>query len=272
MFNRLLGYAHRLMAPEKENCLTCGKTGSFTRELPNVCHACRSRIPWIANVRCLRCGRGIGCPDCSRVDLDERSFVLNRSAVTYTEQMREWLAQYKYRGNEGYANVLIAMLVRAYAQLHREANHGTRDQHRQWNIHAVTSVPVSDERLRERGFNQAEVLAQGLAARMQLPYVRLLVRNRHTDKQSFKSRMDRLRDMQNVFGVMPEAPGTLDQIVRMRVKESVDERGQTPLCLLLIDDIYTTGSTINACAAVLKRYEVQLGWPIEIYSLTWARS
>lgn len=45
-----------------------------------------------------------------------------------------------------------------------------------------------------------------------------------------------------------------------------------PFRILLVDDIYTTGSTINACAEVLRSYEANLGMPIEIYSLTWARS
>ncbi|MGE7056818.1 hypothetical protein ACQKI4_30135 [Paenibacillus glucanolyticus] len=52
--------------------------------------------------------------------MNDRSFVLNRSAVTYDAQMREWLAQYKYRGDERYAPLLVEMMLRAYTMFHRE--------------------------------------------------------------------------------------------------------------------------------------------------------
>ncbi|WP_244879056.1 ComF family protein [Paenibacillus lautus] len=232
--------------------------------------------------KCWRCGRGIGCPDCIRTGLNGRSFILNRSAVTYDTQMKEWLAQYKYRGNERYAPLLIEMMLRVYTMLHREANihlgnKGSRNSSNvPWSVHAVTSVPVSGERLQERGFNQAEVLAQGLALRIKVPYVRLLERRRHTDKQSFKNRMDRLKDMKGVFGALQDAPDMLlsisSQVAECTGSPAGTPRIKGPFRILLIDDIYTTGSTINACAQVLRRYESLVEMPIEIYSLTWARS
>lgn len=207
---------------------------------------------------------------------------MNRSAVTYDAQMKEWLAQYKYRGNERYAPLLVEMMLRAYTMFHREVNvrmfdSRLRNAHNvPWSIHAVTSVPVSQERLRERGFNQAEVLARGLAASIKIPYFPLLERNRHTDKQSFKSRMDRLKDMEGVFGALQQAPEVLWSISKRGAANTgfPEEvlRILGPLRILLIDDIYTTGSTINACAKVLRGYESFLEMPIEIYSLTWARS
>lgn len=214
--------------------------------------------------------------------MNERSFILNRSAVTYDAQMREWLAQYKYRGNERYAPLLIEMMLRAYAMLHREANiHlSNKGSHNSsnipWSVHVVTSVPVSEERLQERGFNQAEVVAQGLALRIKVPCVRLLERKRHTEKQSFKSRMDRLKDMESVFGALRAAPDALWSISMQTAEHTRSQVGTAPnigpFRILLIDDIYTTGSTINACSQVLRRYESIVEMPIEIYSLTWARS
>lgn len=281
-FSHLLGHMHRLLKPIDETCLTCGKTGSFTRELPGICHACYRNIPWIMKPKCLRCGRRIGCPDCIRSGMNERCFILNRSAVNYDVQMREWLAQYKYRGNERYTPLLIEMMLRAYAMLHREANIHLRNKgsHNSsnipWSVHVITSVPVSEERLQERGFNQAEVLAHGLAHRIKVPCVRLLERNRHTDKQSFKSRMDRLKDMDGVFGALQAVPDVLWSISRLAAEHTRSQVEISPIIgpfrILLIDDIYTTGSTINACAQVLRGYESFLEMPIEIYSLTWARS
>ncbi|MEC0258330.1 ComF family protein [Paenibacillus lautus] len=166
--------------------------------------------------------------------------------------------------------------------LHREANIHLRNKgsHNSsnipWSVHVITSVPVSEERLQERGFNQAEVLAHGLAHRIKVPCVRLLERNRHTDKQSFKSRMDRLKDMDGVFGALQAVPDVLWSISRLAAEHTRSQVEISPIIgpfrILLIDDIYTTGSTINACAQVLRGYESFLEMPIEIYSLTWARS
>lgn len=282
IFSHLFGHMHRLLKPIDEICLTCGKTGSFTRELPGICRACYRNIPWIMKPKCWRCGRGIGCPDCIRAELNDRSFIVNRSAVTYDAQMREWLAQYKYRGNERFAPLLIEMMLRAYTLLHREANMRVSNKNLRnssdlpWSVHAVTSVPVSGERLQERGFNQAEVLAQGLALRIKVPYVRMLERRRHTDKQSFKNRMDRLKGMEGVFGSLQDGPDMLLSISNQVAEHTRSEVGASlfkgPFRILLIDDIYTTGSTINACAQVLRRCESLMEMPVEIYSLTWARS
>lgn len=256
----------------------------MTGDLPGVCSGCAESIPWITKVRCLRCGRAIGCPDCSRTGVNEWAFVLNRSAVMYNEQMREWLAQYKYRGNERYAELLSLMLVRSYTQLEwelrdlmRSMDHPSRiTPHRM--IHAVTSVPVSEARLQERGFNQAESMAQLLAQQVNLPYGRLLRRLRHTDKQSFKTRMERLKDMEGAFGTERDAINMLSR--HLSTKEShwrrkqfmAKERDGLPLRILLVDDIYTTGSTVHACAQVLRNHEADLGRSIEVYCLTWARS
>ncbi|ANY76610.1 hypothetical protein BBD41_16545 [Paenibacillus ihbetae] len=199
--------------------------------------------------------------------------------------MREWLAQYKYRGNERYAGLLSGMLARAYALMERELSPVGRarplrgGQMHRWTVHAVTSVPVSEVRLRERGFNQAEAMAMGLARQIKVPYLRLLQRKRHTDKQSFKTRMDRMRDMEDAFVTGPLA---IELMARALAAASAEKRmnmvldrsndALLSLRVLLIDDIYTTGSTVHACAEALRKHEKALGQPIEVYCLTWARS
>ncbi|UNK18077.1 ComF family protein [Paenibacillus sp. N3/727] len=286
--DRFLKPFHRMLAVSGQKCLTCGKTTALSREHLGLCRTCYLSIPWITNPRCMYCGRHIGCPDCTRESTEPWHFVCNRSAAAYNADMREWLAQYKYRGNESYAPLLSGMLERAYRQLQREAqkrwqlfisSHETgKKSGLHWRVHLVTSVPVSETRLKERGFNQAEVLARGLAAACKLPYSELLRRDRHTDKQSYKSRMDRLKDMEGIFGCMPEAGEILDFQANHTYTRSPQRAFQIPtdcafpIRILLIDDIYTTGSTINACSKQLKAAGEAQGILVEVYSLTWARS
>ncbi|WP_438348840.1 ComF family protein [Paenibacillus sp. FA6] len=262
----ILDSIHRLLAPAVVACLTCGRMGNRSTQVHGICPDCYKGIPWIRQPRCCICGRHIGCPDCTRINGYERFFECNRSAVAYKPMMREWLGQYKYRGNERYSELLVMMLGKAYVSM--------RNEHRQtkvappWTIDVITCVPVSTIRLEERGFNQAEVLAIELAELMRLPFARMLLRERHTDKQSFKSRSERIRDMQNVFSGDQNIINIAHNILQTRQRSL----GNAPLRILVIDDIYTTGSTINACACVLKEIGKVIGYPVEVFSLTWARS
>lgn len=281
--------ARLLVAVSLPECLFCLQKAAPSPELPGVCRSCYRRIPWIRTPRCQTCGRPVGCPDCSR----SRTPVpirCNRSAVSYTSAMREMLGQYKYRRNERLAPVLGLMLDRAYAILQQEQKERHRSltlsqqarsspfslfkrkQHpsAQWQADLLVPVPVSAARLAERGFNQAEQLAAAITRRRHVPQLPLLVRTHHTAKQSFKSRSERLADMKHAF------TGNADSEVLQSLRRLLDtiavQPGQRPLQIILIDDIYTTGSTIRACAEALQQLCVSLGHTAEIYALTWARS
>ncbi len=123
-------------------------------------------------------------------------------------------------------------------------------------VRVLTYVPVSEERYRERGFNQAERLAAGLGQRCRVPVYPLLKRTRHTDKQSFKKRSDRLGDLEGAFTTDPDG-----------LQELANRFGSTaPKQIYIVDDVYTTGSTLNQCARVIKS-----SLPAEVYGLCWAR-
>jgi predicted amidophosphoribosyltransferase len=203
--------------------------------------------------------------------------------------MREVLGQYKYRGNERLAPVLGQMLDRAYSMLEEERNKAKLNNLRPlidratpfparkssvrsglWQADLLVPVPVSAVRLTERGFNQAERMADVLSRRRGIPQLPLLLRTLHTGKQSFKSRSERLADMKHAF------TGNTDTEIIEKLEhhiESIAARLQLrPLQLIIIDDIYTTGSTIRSCAEALHRLCGSMGCAVEIYSLTWARS
>ena len=100
---------------------------------------------------------------------------------------------------------------------------------------ALVPVPLSPKRQRERGYNQAEVLARALGARCGLPTrTDLLLRVRHTKSQTRLTPGDRLRNVSGAFS----APASARSVLR-------------GAHILLVDDVVTTAATLNACAAAL---------------------
>lgn len=259
----LTGYLYQMLGPPGSPCLTCGTRAVLSSRYPGICPRCVQQIPWIRSIRCHRCGRGVGCPDCVRAHMQNRSFVCNRSAVQYNDLMKDWISLYKFRGHERYATLLTALLIQAFQAMSDELTSIFEKETREppWRPDAVTYVPVSGERLAERGFNQAERLATGLATAARLPCVDLLQRQINTGKQSFKSRAERFETMKHAFSIKPD--GFDFSLLRNYNK---------PFKLLLIDDIYTTGSTLDACGHVILHAANNVSVPVEIYTLTLARS
>ncbi len=100
----------------------------------------------------------------------------------------------------------------------------------------ITAVPLHFQRERERGFNQAELIAQHLAISVKTPYVQFLQKNIHTQNQaSITSKKGRQENIQNVFSI----------------KQSLEKQTLSQKTLI-VDDVTTTGSTLNECAKVLK--------------------
>ncbi|OUS75155.1 hypothetical protein B1748_18630 [Paenibacillus sp. MY03] len=220
----------------------------------SLCHRCRESIPWINRVECPHCGRDMNCEDCKRQP--NRHFRLNRSAVAYDAVMRSWLAMYKYRGLERLGPALAEMLCPVYERL-TEAAGGRWD--------AMTYVPISDIRAEERGFNQSAAMAEYVSKRYGIPLHSLLKRTRHTEKMSFKTRTQRLRDAQGLFA--PREAGFQE----LRANHPL-HIGEKAMNILLVDDIFTTGSTADACSKALQAGARLLDTEACIYVLTWARS
>ena len=117
---------------------------------------------------------------------------------------------------------------------------------RQFDI--IVPVPLHPTRQRERGFNQAGLLAELLSARISIPCKSMLERVRYTTTQTALDRAERMENLHNAF----------------RLRKNADVRG---LQVLLIDDVLTTGSTLSECARVLKR-----AGATSVYAATAARA
>ncbi|MEB3102337.1 ComF family protein [Ferviditalea candida] len=242
---KIYRFLESLPAVPSRACVCCGKTASGHTESGALCETCSSQIPWIRAVSCPVCGRAEECPDCVR--REQSHLVLHRSAVRYNAAMKGWLARYKYRGDERLAPLFAEMAAHAFRMLLQEAGeHELRSA-------CFTFIPLSRERFEERGFNQSEQLARRLGGIFGLPVVPMLERGRHTQKQSFKTRRERLLDLKGAFN--------------FNLPESFERKHFPNGPIILVDDVYTTGSTLNECAAVIRS---QLD--VEVYGLTWARA
>lgn len=167
--------------------------------------------------------------DCVRWEKDENwrnVLTKNVSLFYYNKGMKEWLARFKYRGDYHLVHC-FASEIRAEIQLMAPDR--------------IVPIPLSEERLKERGFNQAKALIEeaGFAAEELLGRI-------HTEKQSKKSRTERIHLPEVFYMIRP-----------------VSLAGET---ILLVDDIYTTGSTLRHAAKVLKNYGAQT-----VLALTLAR-
>lgn len=245
------GMGHKiggLLGGFQRDCPVCRAAANAASNPFGLCAACFAKVPWITEIICETCGRYEACPDCRR--RSEPAFRQNRSAVRYNAVMKEWLALFKYRGDERLLNLFADMLLLAYRK------HGEHAELPKHGFDLLTYVPLSEQRLLERGFNQAEQLALRLGHKTKVPVMPLLTRLRHTPKQSFQKRAERLGNLEGAFDINGEHVGKLAPMLR--------ERNQ--LHIAIVDDVYTTGTTLQHCSAILARHV-----PATFYGITWAR-
>lgn len=158
------------------------------------------------------------CTNCA----DRRwHFEWARAAYWTEGQVHEAVTGFKYHDEYFRLSQLVAWLTEAFDR------HAAGEK---WD--GLVPVPLYHRRLRTRGFNQAKELARGLGKARDLPVRSCLRRDRETPSQTGLERRARWENMQNAF----------------TLKGGFDVAGQN---LLLIDDVFTTGATTNACARVL---------------------
>ncbi|PTY80447.1 amidophosphoribosyltransferase [Heyndrickxia sporothermodurans] len=218
-----------------DHCLNCHLPLPFEltwrslfKQLPPsyLCKDCKKQLAPIHPPICPKCSRpleklskdylkGDVCLDCYRWENDTNwTNILDKniSFYEYNDFLKDLLARFKYRGDY--------ILAKIFSQkIQKELEKISCDE--------IVPIPLSNERLLERGFNQSTALA----TEANLNVANLLTRV-HTEKQSKKSRQERIH-LQQVFNR----------------KDDVKLEGEN---ILLIDDIYTTGSTLRHAAKILK--------------------
>ena len=196
-------------------CVSCGASADV------LCAACRSRLRRIGAPACARCGAPTlwpvaRCRECTRRRL---AFSSARAAVAYAGPAKDLVAAWKEHGLRRAATQAADLLAHSVARPAADV---------------IAYIPPDPQRLLERGHHPAEHLARALGRTWGLDVERLLMRSRSAaarPRQATLHRDERLRNARGAFAAR------LDRV---------------PTRVLLVDDVYTTGATVNAGASALR--------------------
>jgi competence protein ComFC len=234
-----------LLLPRR--CVACGAAGAW------LCASCEGGLRPLPARRCQRCGApgpwsgpaapapspscgseaapglrlrtgGRRCPECGGRDL---AFVSAAAAFTYEGPARALVTACKFRSLRTLTSDMVA---RAAPAFERAALDSLMAEDA-----VVTWVPGHRDHQLERGFNQAERLACGFAREAGLPYAPLLRRTRHGARQSGLSRSARADNVKQAFALREGNNRVVRKLKRV----------------MIVDDVYTTGETLDQCAQVL---------------------
>lgn len=212
----------------------CPLCGNVTKH--GLCKQCIPGLQYIAEPRCKRCGKPVigesqeYCYDCSHT---HHYYDRGLSLWLHQKQVQTSVYQFKYHNRRIYSRFYAAEMAKQFAAIIKT-----------WEIALIIPIPLSRKRRKYRGYNQAELLARELGYLLGAPVdSKSLRRVRDTNPQKKLDAGQRRRNLRNAFAVQAifKPPGNV----------------------LLIDDIYTTGNTIDNAARVLK----QVGVPC-VYFLT----
>lgn len=228
LVERAIEKGMELLFPSNIYCISCGSIIDQTRRYA-LCDHCIEKFHWVGEKTCARCGKVLQaeyrhelCYDCRLYGHD---FDRGYTCTLYGTYERNLMMDYKYRGKSHIGRKLGDML---YDRMSLEEEP---------DMDFVVPVPIHEKKRRERGYNQAEVMAHRLAQRMQLPCLsHLLVRCRQTAPMRGLNPVQRQENLLGAFAISP--------------KNRYNVSGKT---ILVVDDIYTTGSTADACSRILKQ-------------------
>lgn len=226
-FQSWFASALQLLFPPR--CISCQRGGW------HLCPHCAQLVDPIGEKICGQCGRpqSTATPKCVSCRM-RHTFPLQmvRIAALYTSPLREAVQALKYRHVTEIADPLARYLVVAMSQLARESQlHQGVNSVTGPPIDSVVPVPLHEERRQERGYNQSELLAEALCQRVQLPMQpQWLTRQRATYSQVGLNVLERQENVAQAF---------------------VADRAVAGKKIILLDDVYTTGATMHACAEAL---------------------
>lgn len=179
----------------------------------------------IEEPRCKKCGKPIRrkeaefCYDCER---EELCYEQGRSLWLHKMPVSSSIYAFKYKNRRVYGEVYGREMAKTFRKIIRL-----------WEIDVIVPVPLHKKKQKKRGYNQAEILAKEIGSRVGIPVdITLVKRKMNTVPQKEFTRKERKKNLKNAFEVTGKVKGKR---------------------VLIIDDIYTTGSTIDSISILLKK-------------------
>lgn len=221
---RILSNLLDLVYPPR--CILCERILDYniSRRM-EICEDCIKENQPIGEPRCKICSRPIPygverCDDCKQYN---HEYTQGWALWIYEDKVKEAIYRLKYGELSVYGKTMGAYMVRCFRKEYEKAG-----------IHCIIPVPIHPKRKRRRGFNQAQSIGEEISREMNIPiFFKVLHRTKDTKPNSGLSYIARRENIKGAFEI--------------REREKIEGKN-----ILIIDDIYTTGSTIDACAEILK--------------------
>lgn len=199
----------------------------------SICPKCYQSIKFVEQPYCYSCGKPLEnieeefCFDCRK---HPKSFTRGFALAIYNQTTKPSLSAIKYHNRRQHISFYVEETIQNYGPLFTSLH-----------LDAILPVPIHKKRMKKRGFNQASLFARSLGKQLRIPvYDSVLIRTLNTLPQKTLSPEKRLENLQKAFSLHPELHSMLPF-----------ER------VLLVDDIYTTGSTMEAITRILKNAGVK---------------
>lgn len=213
-----------LLFPEEGVCFYCDKYYEEVKE-DHICSECRDKLTFIIEDKCPVCGK----PTYQSSSLQRCSYCINKtfyfkkaiSPLEFKGLLRKSIYRYKYESKPYLYKSFGEFMINALKKESIE------------NIDLIVPVPLHRSRKAERGYNQAELLAKYLSSKLNIPQdSKNLIRAKATRIQNRLSRHEREKNIKDAF----------------KIKDSGVFKYKR---ILLVDDIFTTGATVNECSKIL---------------------
>lgn len=222
----------KLLFPKDIKCVICGDDLNIDKRY-NVCDKCIAQLPFIKGKVCAKCGAPISdmgkvCINCKNAG---HSFQANYSCFTYDYPISTLVRDLKFNNKKYLANTLGGFIATKVIEIGK-------------NFDIVIPVPMHEKALKQRGYNQSELLCGELVKLGYNVKTDVLVKKENTKPQVGLEKEERLKNLENVF----------------KVEDRKSVKGKV---ILLVDDVITTGTTLDECAHAL----IKAG-ALKVYAVT----
>ncbi len=226
LLNNCLNYNHLLFkAVFKQSCLLCKSSNAGDT---GICNQCEKDLPWHTQPHCPQCALlSFNSQTCGHCLKSPPDFDITQSLFTYNFPLDALLHRYKYGSmlnlSHSFANLMSHHLLNNHAKAK--------------DIDLIIPMPMHPQRLQERGFNQALEIAKGVSTKLEVPLdYQSCLRKKLTPPQASLPLKERVKNIRGVFSIKESHAPNL--------------RG---LRIAIIDDVMTTGASLNELAKTIKK-------------------